>query len=165
MLHLWVRVILRAKFTLFRHKLLSIMLNCGEKSKEFLIMSSSTSRSLVPMANRELSIKPASHVTTTSSLNENNHQFTSREDVKKYLPDILGKVLAQIWIDPDFRRDFSSNPAKTLAKNGVILPENTEIEFQREDSQRPRIVVFERRPGSKFKLRIFYLQLVMMAGR
>ena len=45
-------------------------------------MSSSTSRSLVPMANRELSIKPASHVTTTSSLNENNHQFTSREDVK-----------------------------------------------------------------------------------
>jgi len=117
------------------------------------------------MANRELSIKPASHVTTKSSLNENNHQFTSREDVKKYLPDILGKVLAQIWIDPDFRRDFSSNPAKTLAKNGVILPENTEIEFQREDSQRPRIVVFERRPGSKFKLRIFYLQLVMMAGR
>ena len=128
-------------------------------------MSSSSSRSLVPMANRELSIKPASQVTTTSSLNENNHQFTSREDVKKYLPDILGKVLAQIWIDPDFRRDFSSNPAKTLAKNGVILPENTEIEFQCEDSQRPRIVVFERRPGSKFKLRIFYLQLVMMAGR
>ena len=33
-------------------------------------MSSSTSRSLVPMANRELSIKPASHVTATSSLNE-----------------------------------------------------------------------------------------------
>jgi len=26
-------------------------------------------------------------------------------------------------------------------------------------------VVFEQKPGSKFKLRIFYLQLVMMAGR
>jgi len=25
--------------------------------------------------------------------------------------------------------------------------------------------VFEQKPGSKFKLRIFYLQLVMMAGR
>ena len=75
-------------------------------------MSSSTSRSLVPMAKRDLSIKPASYVTAASSLNENNHQFTSRED-----------------------------------------------------AQRPRIVVFERRPGSKFKLRIFYLQLVMMAGR
>lgn len=128
-------------------------------------MSSSTSRSLVPMPKRDLSVKPASSVTTTSSLNENNYQFKSREDVKKYLPDILGKALARIWIDPEFHRDFSSNPEKTLAKNGVILPENTEIEFQRKDTERPRIVVFERRPGSKFKLRVFYLQLVMMAGR
>lgn len=128
-------------------------------------MSSSTSRSLVPMPKRDVSIKPAGSVTGASSLNENNHQFRSREDVKKYLPDILGKVLARIWIDPEFHRDFSSNPEKTLAKNGVILPENTEIEFQRKDTERPRIVVFERRPGSKFKLRVFYLQLVMMAGR
>ena len=128
-------------------------------------MSNSTSRSLVPVTKRNVSIKPASHVAAAASLNENNHQFTSRDDVKKFLPDILGKVLARIWIDPDFHRDFQSNPSKTLAKNGVILPENTEIEFQREDTQRPRIVVFERRPGSKFKLRIFYLQLVMMAGR
>ncbi len=128
-------------------------------------MLNSTSRSLVPVAKRELSIKPASKVAAAASLNENNQQFSSRDDVKKYLPDILGKVLARIWIDPDFHRDFSSNPTKTLAKNGVILPENTEIEFQREDTQRPRIVVFERRRGSKFKLRIFYLQLVMMAGR
>ena len=30
---------------------------------------------------------------------------------------------------------------------------------------RPRIVVYEKRPGSKFKVRVFYLQLVMMAGR
>ena len=128
-------------------------------------MSISTSRSLVPVVKRNLSIKPASRVKAASSLNENNYQFTSREDIKKYLPDILGKVLARIWIDPDFHKDFSKSPSKTLAKNGVILPENTEIEFQREDTQRPRIVVFERRPGSKFKLRIFYLQLVMMAGR
>ena len=128
-------------------------------------MPNSTSRSLVPLAKRELSIKPASQVAAGTSLNENNQQFTSRDDVKKYLPDILGKVLARIWIDPDFHREFSRNPSKTLAKNGVVLPENTEIEFQREDTQRPRIVVFERRHGSKFKLRIFYLQLVMMAGR
>ena len=128
-------------------------------------MSSSTSRSLIPMPKRDLSIKPAGKVTATASLNENNYQFSTREDVKKYLPDILGKVLARIWIDPEFHRDFSDNPERTLARNGVILPENTEIEFQRKDTERPRIVVFERRPGSKFKLRIFYLQLVMMAGR
>ena len=54
-------------------------------------MSSSTSRSLVPMAKRDLSIKPASNVTRAFSLNENNQHFTSREDVKKYLPDILGR--------------------------------------------------------------------------
>ena len=128
-------------------------------------MSSSMSRSLVPLPKRAVSVKPASNVTAAPSLNENNYQFTTREDVKKYLPDILGKVLARIWIDPDFHSDFSRNPEKTLTKNGVILAENTEIEFQRKDTERPRIVVFERRPGSKFKLRIFYLQLVMMAGR
>ena len=33
------------------------------------------------------------------------------------------------------------------------------------DVDRPRIVVFEQRPGSKFKVRVLYLQLVMMAGR
>ena len=81
-------------------------------------MSNSTSRSLVPVTKSDLSIKPASHVVAATSLNENNYQFTSRNDVKKYLPDILGKVLARIWIDPDFHRDFSSNPTKTLAKMG-----------------------------------------------
>ena len=58
-------------------------------------MSNSTSRSLVPVTKRNLSIKPASHIAAAASLNENNHQFTSRDDVKKFLPDILGKVLAQ----------------------------------------------------------------------
>ena len=128
-------------------------------------MTSNSSYSLVPLQRRELTIKPTNSVANVNSLNENNHQFSSREDVKKYLPDILGKVLARIWIDPNFHRDFSSNLTKTLRKNGVVLPQNTEIEFQHKDAQRPRIVVFERRPGSKFKLRIFYLQLVMMAGR
>jgi len=74
-------------------------------------------------------------------------------------------VLARIWIDPEFHRKFSFNPIQTLAENGVILPENMTIEFQRENTERPRIVVFEQRPGSNFKMRILYLQLVMMAGR
>ncbi|MGB1625739.1 MAG: hypothetical protein ACPHCL_06285, partial [Candidatus Puniceispirillaceae bacterium] len=77
----------------------------------------------------------------------------------------LGKALARIWIDPTFHREFATNPITALAKNGVRLPENIVVEFQKQDSQRPRIVVFEQKPGSKFKLRIFYLQLVMMAGR
>ena len=32
----------------------------------------------------------------------------NREDVKKYLPDILGRVLARIWIDKTFKEDFKS---------------------------------------------------------
>ena len=38
----------------------------------------------------------------------------NREDVKKYLPDILGRVLARIWIDKSFKDNFKSNPKKVL---------------------------------------------------
>ncbi len=94
-----------------------------------------------------------------------NLSLSSRAEVKKLLPDIMGKALARIWIDSDFHRDFSSDPQSTLEKNGVYLPETMLVEFQKPNSDRPRIVVYERRPGSKFKVRVFYLQLVMMAGR
>ena len=80
-------------------------------------------------------------------LNENQQEFHTREDVRQFLPDILGKVLARIWIDPEFHMQFSRDPVKTLAKNGVKLPENVMIEFQRENTERPRIVVYEQRPG------------------
>ena len=88
-----------------------------------------------------------------------------RNDVQKRLPDILGKALALIWIDKEFNDQFSRDPQGTLTNHGVHLPENMVIEFQKPGTDRPRIVVYERRPNSKFKLRVFYLQLVMMAGR
>ena len=70
-----------------------------------------------------------------------------------------------MWLDPSFHREFSQDPQKTLEANGVFLPENMSIEFQKQNTDRPRIVVFEQKTGSKFKMRVFYLQLVMMAGR
>ena len=73
--------------------------------------------------------------------------------------------MARIWIDPVFHRKFSLDPQGTLEKGGVYLPEKMSIEFQKPDSDRPRIVVYEQRENSKFKLRVLYLQLVMMAGR
>ena len=94
-----------------------------------------------------------------------NLKLQSREDVRNLLPDILGIVLARVWLDPTFHREFSQDPQKTLEGNGVFLPENMSIEFQKQNTDRPRIVVFEQKTGSKFKLRVFYLQLVMMAGR
>ena len=65
----------------------------------------------------------------------------------------------------EFKEQFHEDPQKTLEFNGVYLPEDMSIEFQKPNSDRPRIVVYEQRPKSKFKLRVLYLQLVMMAGR
>ena len=79
----------------------------------------------------------------------------TRAEVRKFLPDILGRVLARIWIDTDFKEEFARDPQKTLEFNGVYLPEDMSIEFQKPNSDRPRIVVYEQRPNSKFKLRIF----------
>ena len=128
-------------------------------------MTNSDSRSLVPVPSRAVSVKTGKQDLIPASLNMENRRFETREDVRNFLPDILGKTLARIWIDPEFHNNFASNPLKALADNGVMLPENIVVEFQKQDSQRPRVVVFEQKPGSKFKLRIFYLQLVMMAGR
>jgi 16S rRNA G966 N2-methylase RsmD len=128
-------------------------------------MTNSDSRSLVLVPSRAVSVKTGKQDLVPASLNADNRRFETREDVRNFLPDILGKTLARIWIDPEFHNNFASNPLKALAENGVMLPENIVVEFQKQDSQRPRVVVFEQKPGSKFKLRIFYLQLVMMAGR
>jgi len=129
------------------------------------IMNEKKPNSLIPMPQRATTVYSGRQAGVRDSLNENQQEFQTREDVRQFLPDILGKVLARIWIDPEFHRQFSYDPVRTLAENGVKLPENMTIEFQRENTERPRIVVFEQRPGSNFKLRILYLQLVMMAGR
>ena len=93
------------------------------------------------------------------------HHLKNRSEVRKFLPDILGRVLARTWIDADFKEQFHEDPQKTLEFNGVYLPEDMSIEFQKPNSDRPRIVVYEQRPNSKFRLRVLYLQLAMMAGR
>ena len=89
----------------------------------------------------------------------------NREDVKKYLPDILGRVLARIWIDKSFKDSFKSNPKEVLNENGVFLPEDMILEFQKPNSDRPKIIVYEKKEKSNFKVRVVQLQLVMLAGR
>ena len=98
-------------------------------------------------------------------ITQNLHHLKNRSEVRKFLPDILGRVLARTWIDAEFKEHFHEDPQKTLEFNGVYLPEDMSIEFQKPNSDRPRIVVYEQRPNSKFRLRVLYLQLVMMAGR
>ena len=89
----------------------------------------------------------------------------NREDVKKYLPDILGRVLARIWIDKAFKDSFKLDPKFVLNENGVFLPDDMILEFQKPNSDRPKIIVYEKKPNSKFKIRVVQLQLVTIAGR
>ena len=103
--------------------------------------------------------------TSSFDITQKLHHLKNRSEVRKFLPDILGRVLARIWIDSNFKEQFENDPQKTLEFNGVFLPDDMHIEFQKPNSDRPRIVVYEQRPNSKFKLRVLYLQLVMMAGR
>ena len=124
------------------------------KSKELIV--STKAKEKLPVKYNESSVL---------DLVDNEIFLENRNEVKKYLPEILGRVLARIWIDEKFHHDFSMDPRGTLETNGVFLPETMDVEFQKPNSSRPRIVVYERSKESKFRTRIFYLQLVMMAGR
>ncbi len=129
-------------------------------------MSSNNSKALVPVKNGNLPavIKKTKDVSALSLVNDKVY-LADKQAVREQLPDILGRVLARIWIDQKFHQSFSEDPQGTLQSNGVFLPKSMDVEFQKPDSTRPRIVVYERRARSKFRTRIFYLQLVMMAGR
>ena len=125
-------------------------------------MSQPTKNALVPVKPKSLAHRPG---TSRYDLVSDQTTFKSREDVRERLPEILGKALALIWIDREFADMFARDPQGTLEREGIILPENMAIEFQKPGTDRPRVVVYEKRPNSNFKLRILYLQLVMMAGR
>ncbi len=96
---------------------------------------------------------------------DKNLILKNREEVKKYLPDILGRVLARIWIDKSFKDSFKADPRKVLNDNGVFLPDEMILEFQKPNSDRPKIIVYEKKQNSNFKVRVVQLQLVMLAGR
>ena len=96
---------------------------------------------------------------------DNEIFLENRNEVKKYLPEILGRVLARTWIDENFKDIFKKDPLKTLSDNGVYLPDEMFLEFQKPDTKRPKIVVYERKGKSNFKVRVVQLQLIMMAGR
>jgi hypothetical protein len=91
--------------------------------------------------------------------------LTNREEVRNRLPDILGRALARAWLDLQFEKDFMTDPLRALAESGVHLPSTMLVEFSKTTADRPKIVVYEQQQGSKFKSRVLYLQLVMVAGK
>jgi hypothetical protein len=131
-------------------------------------MKSSKSTELIKIDKQEskLPIKfNSKEINNALKLVDKDLYLQNREDVKKFLPDILGRVLARIWIDTNFKENFKSNPESVLSENGVFLPDDMILEFQKPNSDRPKIIVYEKKAGSNFKVRVVQLQLVMLAGR
>ena len=117
-------------------------------------MNSNNSNALVPLKNGNLPavISKKQNVSALSLVSDELY-LKDKQAVREQLPDILGRVLARIWIDQKFHRSFSEDPAGTLQANGVFLPESMDVEFQKPNSSRPRIVVYERKENSKFRMR------------
>ena len=129
-------------------------------------MSKKEEKSLVPVKKNPLPVPvKKGELKTPFSLVDETIYLNNRKDVQSILPDVLGRVLARIWIDAEFRDAFKNEPQKTLEYHGIFLPEGMTLEFQKPNSDRPRIVVYEKKPNIKFKMRVLHLQLVMIAGR
>jgi len=129
-------------------------------------MASQKSTALVPVPNGRTDLaKRVEKPDDALRLVKDDVNLIDREEVKKYLPDILGRALARIWIDTKFAHSFELDPKQTLANAGVHVPENMTIEYDKPRSDRPKIIVYERPSGSRFKVRVLYLQLVMLAGK
>jgi len=105
---------------------------------------------------------PAAH---EYGLVQQETHLRNRSQVERYLPDILGRALARIWIDPLFRDRFAADPKGTLADYGVHLPETIHIDFVTQGTVRPQVVVHEQTHPDGPRRRLLYLQLVMMAGK
>ena len=147
-----------------------IVFNCKTWESEVLAKMSVPSKSTDVVKFNEkksklpIKFKP-NEITQALELDDSDLILKNREEVKKYLPDILGRVLARIWIDKSFKESFKSNPRQVLNDNGVFLPDDMILEFQKQNSDRPKIIVYEKKQNSNFKIRVVQLQLVMLAGR
>lgn len=127
-------------------------------------MADGSSNALVRVTMPNMPV-PSRHRAEGSRFVDDDLLLNNREEVRQQLPDIMGQALARIWIDPEFHRTFAADPVGTLRESGVFLPETMSIEFSVSASERPKVIVYEQPEGSRFKMRVFYLQLVMLAGR
>jgi hypothetical protein len=91
--------------------------------------------------------------------------LNDREQVERFLPDILGRALARSWIDADFRKSFAEDAVRTLAKHRIRLPDFIRITVVTEGQTRPMVIVSEERSKGAASRRLLYLQLVMVAGK
>ena len=98
----------------------------SSKSTELIKIDEKTSKLPVKFNSKEIN--------NALKLVDKDLYLQNREDVKKFLPDILGRVLARIWIDTNFKENFKSDPETVLSENGVFLPDDMILEFQKPNS-------------------------------
>ncbi len=136
-------------------------------------MKERMSRALVPVISRLPALTrsraepepPQAAVRQDFDLVQQETHLRNRSQVERFLPDILGRALARIWIDPVFRDRFATDPKGTLSAYGVHLPDTIHIDFVTQGNLRPQVVVIEQTRPDAPRRRLLYLQLVMMAGK
>jgi hypothetical protein len=85
--------------------------------------------------------------------------------LKERIIDYLGAVLARCWIDRTLLDRIEENPHRALRHLGILLPDEIDIKVERQNQERPRMVIYEFNQTRTFRRRICYLQLIMMAGK
>ena len=86
-------------------------------------------------------------------------------ELREKILDYLGAVLARCWIDRSLLGEIERDAHRALRHLGILLPDEIEIRVERPGKDRPRLVIFEWDENRRFKRRICYLQLIMMAGK
>ena len=83
------------------------------------------------------------------------------EQIKDFLPEVLGQALARTWVDKRFLNAFTDFPIQVLERGGVYLPDSISVEFTKEEKSRPKVIVYEML--SKKRKKILELKLIMVA--
>jgi len=96
-----------------------------------------------------------------SRFSEQDIILETENDIKTYLPDVLGQALARTWVDQRFLEAFFEYPNEILERGGVYLPDRIQIEFIKEEKSRPKVTVFEKTKNGQKKL--LELKLIMVA--
>ena len=96
-----------------------------------------------------------------SRFSEQDIILETDEQIQELLPDVLGQALARTWIDKRFLEAFYQFPVEILERGGVYLPDHISVEFQKEQTSRPKVIVYERQNNKSRKL--LELKLIMVA--
>ena len=91
--------------------------------------------------------------------------LSNEAEVRKELPQVIGKLLALCWINNELSSYFLSNTKNFLDKIKIELPDSIIIEVKKETKAKPSITVFQIAEGSKYKQRLFKLSLKLIANR